>query len=236
MPFPLNLRVELSPRRIEEELKAYLVRWFDRACRTRTYELDPLAREALEHVVSRAFLSGKIMAAREMSSPWQIVGDDSLVIQDISDQFKTDFQKIMQDLRLDLIMDGPPVQRSVIRMRFDALAQVLTWKAYNLGKASEFRRSVKQQAAVYAGAQYKYPGFFMLQTMADDGVCDDCAPLAGLMYEDYDELITELDGGPPMHVNCRCEVVGRPTVPTVEKQDRFRETWQEEQAPIQEAT
>jgi hypothetical protein len=85
--------------------------------------------------------------------------------------------------------------------RFSLLAQMLTWKAYNQGKKSEFKRSLTLQAEVYSGAQYKYPGFFMYRTAADEGVCDDCAPLSGVMSEDYDELIGET-GEPPLHLNC----------------------------------
>ena len=225
MPFPHQLRVELTPRRIEAELSAYLTRWYDKAVRTKNFNLDSFAREALEHVISRAFLAGKITAAREIMSPWQIVGDDSLVIQNMAEQFENDFERIMRDLRTHLVFHGPQTPRSQILNRFNLLAATLTWKAYNQGKKSEFKRSLKLEAEIYKGAHYKYPGWFMFKTSADEKTCDICAPFSGRMSEDYDELIAETGELPEdFHPDCRCEIVGRPTVPIVERQERFRET------------
>jgi hypothetical protein len=236
MPFPYNLKVELTPRRIEAELAAYLHRWFDYAVRSKIFTLDWRAQEALEHVISRAFLAGKIQASRETRTPWQIIGDDSEQIEQLAKRFKADFEKIMQDLRYEIIFQGPPTPRTMILRRFDALAQMLTWKAYNLGKRSEFIHSLRQ-AALFMGATYKYAGYFMFQTKADEKVCEWCAPLSGTLYPDYDTLINtiqatlpaNLSAEPPVHINCRCEIVSTPTVPTFEKQWRFVESWTEEQ-------
>jgi hypothetical protein len=237
MPFPAQLRVELSPRRIEVELAAYLNRWYDQAVRKRTFDLDPLAREALEHVISRAFLAGKITAAREIRSPWQIVGNDSQVIQNMAWTFERDFERIMQDLRVHMVINGLPTPRSRMLNRFSLLAQMLTRKAYNKGKASEFKRSLTMQASVYSAAQYKWGGWFIFLVhpeLSKTGVCDDCAQFAGVMSEDYDDLIAQTFE-PPIHLNCYCEIVGRPTVPIVESQDRFKESWEQEQEAEQEA-
>lgn len=231
MPFPYRMRIELTPRRIEAELAAYLHRWFDYAVRSQIFTLDWRAQEALEHVVSRAFLAGKIKASRETRTPWQIIGDDSEQIEELALKFKGDFEKIMQDLRYTIIFQGPPTPRTVILRRFDALAQMLTWKAYNIGKRSEFIHSL-HRAALFMGANYKYAGYFMFKTEADEAVCDECAPFAGTLYPDYDELISIIGDEPPLHVNCRCEIVSTPTVPTFEEQWDFVESWTEEQQQV----
>ena len=233
MPFPHNLRVELSPRRIEEELKAYLHRWFDQTSRTHVYKMDWLAQEALEHVVSRSFLAGKIAASRETRTPWQIIGDDGQLIEDLSLQFKADFEKTMQDLRLDVIVDGPPISRKDLWKRLDALSQMLTWKVYNQGKISEFNHSInqreKRQSRYSADAARKYDQQFMVFTEADDRVCDECAPYAGLIVTDFNEILALFGGDyPPWHFNCRCQIVASPLFKDVQSQERFRELTMEE--------
>jgi len=237
LPFPNTLKVELSPRRIEEELKAYLNRWFEQTARTHIYKINPMAVEALEHVVSRAFLSGKIAAARETNTPWQIVGDDSEVIQQTSEQFVKDLEKIMHDLRLDVIVDGPPISRIKTERRFDALAQVLTWKAYRLGKKSEYTRSPSN--IVFMAQHYKYEGYYALIVRMDEKTCQTCIEASQfarmIMTQDYNTFANAInwtDEG--YHINCRCEPVVTPTVKILKKQDRFRESFFEESLQWQE--
>lgn len=226
-----DIKVELRPSRVEGELRSYFEKWIRQAHHTHTYLLDDLAKEAIEHVTSRAFLAGKIQAARETHTPWQIVGDDSRIIQRTAEQFEIDFEEIMHDIRLDLIVEGHADWQNVGR-RLEVTAQMLTWTAYNRGKASEFRRSIKPAFGSLLMAQrYKYDGLFMLLTQADERVCEICAPYAGNLTEDYDSLVSDLGGEPPLHVSCRCEIVATPTVVTVKEQDRFRENWYETTVP-----
>ncbi len=63
----------------------------------------------------------------------------------------------------------------------------------------------------------------MFKTAADDAVCDQCAPLAGELAEDFNDL-----PDPPLHPWCRCEIVAIPTVPTVEEQLEFKEEREED--------
>lgn len=128
----------------------------------------------------------------------------------------------MQQTRIQLIVKGSTDWQQVFQ-RLGVVAQMLTWTAYNQGKASEFRRSTNQNPPFMASI-YKYDGQFMFQTAADDLVCDECAPYSGTMADTYDDLVAETDE-PPLHINCRCELVATPTVPTVDQQQRFREAF-----------
>ncbi|MEM3017950.1 MAG: hypothetical protein QXO25_03620 [Candidatus Bathyarchaeia archaeon] len=222
----MSYSIQLNPRKVEAELAAYLERWMRRAAREGKFQLDDLAREALEHIVSRAFLAGKVKASHETGTPWQIVGNDSSVIQETVAKFEDDFERIMRDAATTKILESRISWLEVTR-RLQILAQMLTWRSYNLGKRSEFKRSSAR--LLLAAQRYKYGDYYMLQTAADDRVCGLCAPHAGLRVKDYDELVMEIGGVPPLHIYCRCEIIAIPTVPLVEKQDRFRERWEREQ-------
>lgn len=220
------MSLELNPRKIEIELKKYLELWLRRAIRNKHFTLDDDAREALEHIVSRAFLAGKTKAAKELRSPWQIVGDDSRVIQETSKKFENDFTKIMREITTSTWIKEQ-IDWNEVNNRLKIIAQMLTWTSYSLGKKSEFKRSLKTDR--FTAQRYKYQDYFMFQTQADELVCSICAPHAGNRSLDYDEMTMLIGGDPPLHIYCRCEIVAIPTVPVVERQDRFRERREREE-------
>src|SRR4030042_1435119 len=223
------VRLELRPRYLEAELQRYMDNWLRKKLRTKIFEIDDSAREAIEHVASRGFIAGKVKAARETETPWQIISNDSQIIEDLAVKYENDFEKIMHDTRIDIILDGSS-NWDRVRHRLNSLSQVLVWTAYRKGKASEYKRS----SSLFQAQRYKYEGQFYLLTAIDERVCVICMMAADqsrlAMTTDYDmftNLIGWRDEG--YHIGCRCEIIATPTVKLVKEQDRFIERSFEEE-------
>jgi len=165
-----------------------------------------------------AFLAGKNQAAREGKIQfWTIETNDLPLLDEIKTRYLADFHKILDSMTLD-VRSGSFDQDPYLR-RCDTLLQMLTWTSYNKGKLALWDDEIVKPRALGAQA-YRYEGIFMFKTARDDDVCEQCAPLSGMLAEDPHELEE-----PPLHVWCRCEIVVTPTVKVVDAQESFLTRW-----------
>jgi len=157
---------------------------------------------------------------REHASPAQ---RDWEQIETFRRNYRDDVDRLIRDMVDDAIHDRR-LDVEYYHARSDLIVQMAVWTLYNRGKLSIYRVENKRRTAFAQAANYAYQGWFMVETAADESVCEYCASLAGEMTQDLDAL--EL---PPYHVNCRCEIIPIPLVGEYEKQLAFKEEYQTEQ-------
>jgi hypothetical protein len=182
------------------------------------------SNEIVNEFVFIAYLAGMKKAAREFkrehASPSQ---RDWEQIETFRRQCRSDVDQLIRDMVNDAIHDRR-LDVEYYHARSDLIVQMAVWTVYNRGKISVYRVENKRPIEMAQAANYAYLGWFMIQTAADEGVCEECASLAGEMTQDLDTL--EM---PPYHVYCRCEIVAIPTVGEYEEQLDFKEEYQTEQ-------
>jgi hypothetical protein len=182
------------------------------------------ANAIVNEFVFIAYLAGMKKAAREFkrehASPDQ---RDWEQIELFRRQYRDDVDRLIRDMVDDGIHDRR-LDIEYYHARSDLIVQMAIWTVYNRGKLSIYRVENKRRIMFAQAANYAYQGWFMVQTAADEGVCELCAGMAGDMTEDIDALDL-----PPYHVYCRCEIVAIPTVGEYEKQLEFKEEYQTEQ-------
>lgn len=220
--------IQLDPRDLEVLTGATARRLLYRIHRTQ-YPYPVLeafledANEIVNEFVFIAYLAGMKKAAREFkrdhASPSQ---RDWEQIEVFRRQYRDDVDRLIRDMVDDAIHDRR-LDVEYYHARSDLIVQMAVWTLYNRGKLSIYRVENKRPSP-FAQAYYAYVGMFMIQTAADEGVCEYCASLAGEMTEDLDAL--EL---PPYHVNCRCEIIPIPLVKDYERQLEFKEEYQTQQ-------
>jgi hypothetical protein len=221
--------IQLDPRDLEVLTAATARRLLYRIHRTLHPQpiLDVFIDEANEIVnefIFITYLAGMKKAAREFkrehASPSQ---QDWELIEAFRRQYREDVDRLIRDMVNDAIHDRS-LDVEYYHARSDLIVQMAIWTVYNRAKLSVYRVENKRQAAIAQAANYAYRGWFMIQTAADEGVCELCASMAGDMTQDIDSLPL-----PPYHVFCRCQIVAIPTVSEYEKQLAFKEEYQTEQ-------
>jgi len=221
--------IQLDPRDLEVLTGATARRLLYRIHRTQYPQpiLDAFIDEAKEIVnefIFIAYLAGMKKAAREFkrehASPNQ---RDWEHIETFRRNYRDDVDRLIRDMVNDAIHDRS-LDIEYYHARSDLIVQMAVWTLYNRGKLSVYQVENKRRMQIAQAANYAYQGWFMVQTAADESVCEYCATLAGDMTQDLDMLDL-----PPYHVYCRCEVVAIPTVPEYEEQLAFKEEYQTEQ-------
>jgi len=221
--------IQLEPRSLEVLTGATARRLLYRVYRSRhSYDVLTNFLEEANAIVNEfifiAYLAGMKKAAkefkREHASPAQ---QDWQVIENLRMKYRADIERIIRDMVQDAVIDRQ-VDIEYYHRRSDLLVQMAIWSTYNKAKLAIYRVENVRQSMLAQAQRYKYLGYFMFKTAADERVCEICAPYAGQMSEDPDAL-----DEPPFHPWCRCEIVAVPTVPTVEEQQQFLEEYQTQQ-------
>jgi hypothetical protein len=177
---------------------------------------------AIYHAVFVAFVVGKERAAREADIDyWALEDNDMPALKKTQEDYMRDFRALMAEVQRDVLLGkiGERVKHYI--WRSELIAQQAVWRAYNRGKLALWDDEILHRRA--EEQRYKYRGKFMFKTAADDRVCRLCGPMSGRMADDPFEFPE-----PPLHVNCRCEIVAVPTVRLATKQQRFARRFLEE--------
>jgi hypothetical protein len=195
--------------------------------------LAPFLEEAdaiINEVIFITYLAGMKKAAKEFkrdhASPSQ---QDWQQIEALRQKYRADTENVIRDMVNDAVVDHQ-LDIEYYHRRSDLIVQMAIWTTYNKAKLAVYRVENVRQSRFAQAANYKYLGYFMFKTAADESVCELCAPYAGDLQEDLDLLPQ-----PPIHAWCRCEIVAIPTVPTLEEQTQFLEQWQTDQL-VEETT
>jgi len=227
--------ITLDPRDLEMLTAATSRRLLHRVYRSQrpqevVEEFIGEANAIVNEVVFITYLAGMKTAGRDFQidhiSPSE---QDWLKIRQFRQKYCADVSALIQDMVTDATIDRK-VDLEYYHARSNMLVQMAVWTVYNQAKLAVYRIINKPvdltrayEPPVFMAANYKYKGYFMFKTAADETVCDLCAPCAGDLQEDPDLLEQ-----PPVHVWCRCEIIAIPTVTTLEEQTDFLESWTEE--------
>jgi len=229
-----QVKLEIKPRELEFITAKDIRDLIKYVHRSQTFQkkeaMKREGRDLLEHFTFIAFIIGKQKAAEEAGFEyWGMEPNDFPLLEEIRSEFYRDFNQLVDDIAAEKDLDDVKVAKYL--RRSDLIAQMAVWKAFNFGKVALWddeifkrRTFIPVRREKLTEQRYKYEGKFMFHSEADDLVCDFCGPLSGKLADDPYDLEV-----PPLHPNCRCVIIGIPTVKVYDKQVRFAKKFEEEE-------
>lgn len=174
----------------------------------------------IHHVCFIAFISGKEKAADETDFDyWSIENNDLPILKTQQDRFTRNYFQILGEI--EIAAHGASLGLKEIRKylrRIEAVIQMSVWTCYNKGKLALWDDPLfkRFQSGELSEGKLKFAGQYMFLTERDDMVCQLCGPLSGETVEDPHSLEE-----PPLHINCRCEIIAVPLAKLQSEQERF---------------
>lgn len=121
-----------------QEIRDFLINAYKNNHLNKATQIKNRGRDVIKHLVMVAFLSGKQEAAQDSEiKHWCLEDNDLPILQSLRNQFISDFDKFVDDLKLQSLIPTDTSTRKKVNkfvIRAEAILQMAVWTTFNKGK------------------------------------------------------------------------------------------------------